>query len=143
MKRATVLTTYDLHRLDQLGRMIREGFDEYPYLVGSAGERADYRDVDVRLILGDDDFDGLFAKRSNLWGFLSFVITAWLRAETGLPIDFQIQRQAEANERFGDQSRNPLGTRGSTYAGLGDATNLDKARQLLNDTASSAERAKR
>lgn len=55
---------------------------------------------------------------------MCYSMTAWLRAETGLPIDFQIQRQTEANKKYGNQFRNPLGVRGLNFAGYGDATNL-------------------
>ena len=48
-------------------------------------------------------------------------ITAYLHERTGLPVDFQIQRQAEASERFGGGTRNPLGM-GRTFAGGGDGT---------------------
>jgi hypothetical protein len=83
----------------------------------------------VRLILANKRFDALFktAKREDgqhLWALLCYSITAWLRAETGLPIDFQIQRQTEANKKYAGHFRNPLGGRGLFFAALGDATNL-------------------
>lgn len=116
------LSTLELHELDEACRPIAECFDMPPYLVGSAGERSDYRDVDVRLMLGDKEYDRLFAKRPKLWALLSRVFTTYLRARTGLPIDFQIQRQTEANAKY-KKPRNPLGHRELTnYAGGGDAT---------------------
>lgn len=118
------MSTYDLHRLDQAVRPIVKAFRKHPYLVGSAGARSDYRDVDVRLMLDDAEFDVLFAERRALWGLLCYAITAWLRVDTGLPIDFQIQRQTEANAKYGGRMRNPLGGRENDFAGLGDATNF-------------------
>jgi hypothetical protein len=128
-KRATFIDTYTLQRLDLAVRPIVLAFDEYPYLVGSANAKADYRDVDLRLILPNKKFDALFKteKREDgqrLWALLCYSTTAWLRFETGLPIDFQIQRQTEANKKYGNQFRNPLGGRGLNFAAYGDATNL-------------------
>ncbi len=121
-KRAGYLTTLGLHELDEACRPLALAFDARPYLVGSASQRGDWRDVDVRLILDDSEFDRLFQGRRELWGFLSLVIGKYLTTHTGLPIDFQIQRQTEANEKH-DSPRNPLGLRGlSNYAGGGDGT---------------------
>lgn len=122
--RATFMDTYTLQRLDLAAYPINRAFGDYPYLVGSANVRADYRDVDVRLILKDDAFDGLFKDRKELWALMCYAMTAWLRAETRLPIDFQIQRMTEANKKYGKEFRNPLGVRDLNFAGYGDATNL-------------------
>ncbi len=126
--RAAKLTTTDLHNLDVACRMITAGFDTPPYLVGTAGAFAEgdgYRDVDVRLILGDEDFAVVCPTRER-WELLSMAITAYLCDRTGLPVDFQIQRRTEANEKH-DKPRNPLGltVRGRPmrhFAGGGDAT---------------------
>ena len=116
------LSTLELHELDEACKPIFEGFDTPPYLVGSAGERPDFRDVDVRLILGDKEYDALFDSRPHLWALLSRVIATYLRARTGLPIDFQIQRRTDANARH-KKSRNALGLRNlDLYAGGGDGT---------------------
>ena len=130
--RSTYLSTVDLYNLDAASRLISLAFDGPPYLVGSAGERADYRDVDVRLILDDDQFDSLFgvervsAHPTALWELMSLAIGDYLRSRTGLPIDFQIQRQTEANAKH-HKLRNPVGM-GRKYAGGGDATPLDSPR---------------
>ena len=86
------------------------------YLVGSALERADWRDVDVRMILPDDEFDALFpnCREGKIWKFnarwlvMTVAITEWLRKRTGLPVDFQFQPMTHANERHAGP-RNPLG----------------------------------
>lgn len=120
--RSVYLSTLELHELDEACKPIAEGFDAHPYLVGSAGERSDYRDVDVRLILADEEFDALFKARPKLWALLSRALTTYLRSRTGLPVDFQIQRRTEANEKH-SKPRNALGTRElERYAGGGDAS---------------------
>lgn len=90
------------------------------YLVGSALERPDWRDVDVRLIMSDDEFDGLFpgCRERGLWEFdarwlvMTTAISGWLTARTGLPIDFQFQPQTHANERH----KKPRHALGLTFA---------------------------
>ena len=124
----TQLTTRELASLNLACLPLSEAFRsmcEGPsgvYLVGSCeqGDR-DYRDVDVRLIVADDDFDAMFA-RPLLWHIFSWAVAEWLTAQTGLPIDFQVQRMTEANEKFAGQVRNPVGVRARLYAGGGDAT---------------------
>ena len=72
------------------------------YQVGSSLERADYRDVDLRCILADDEYDRMFAddKSGKIVRFFSVAISEWIAARTGLPIDFQFQRETEANANF-------------------------------------------
>lgn len=88
--------------------------DSTPYLVGSAIERRDYRDVDVRVLLADDEFDRLFPgaspapQHNALWSLLCASISDWLASATGLPVDFQVQRQTDANEQYRGE-RMPLG----------------------------------
>lgn len=122
--RASRLATHELHSLNEACKTIRAAFGAYPYLVGTAGigSAKSHRDVDVRLILGDERFDELFRDGGQpLWELLSLSIGAWLRERTGLPIDFQVQRMTEANERHGQKARNPLGT-ARNFAGGGDGT---------------------
>lgn len=92
------------------------------YGVGSAWERPDFRDVDVRLIMDDDEFDVLFPgvnwKRSRAatwefdprWLLLTTALSAHLSKATGLPVDFQFQPQSHANSKH-NGSRHPLGLR--------------------------------
>lgn len=120
------LTTYDQHRLDLAVQPIRRAFGGRTYLVGSAQQRRDARDVDVRTIVDDDTWDALFAPFPQLWELLCIGTTAWLREQTGLPIDYQIQRLTEANEQHPGGWRSALGLGqndlGRLYAGGGDAT---------------------
>lgn len=123
MPKSCYLSTLELHELDEACRPFFEAFDGMPYLVGSVNERPDFRDVDVRLILSDDEYDELFGGRPELWALFSRLGASFLRARTGLPVDFQVQRQSEANAKHGGTTRNPLGVRSLMgYAGGGDAT---------------------
>lgn len=121
--RKSHLTTAQFAILNDACIPIAEGFDSHPYLVGSATKRADYRDVDLRLILTDEDFDYWFCGRVMLWSLVSLAIGQHLASITGLPIDFQIQRMTEANEKHPEpSSRVPMGMKARPYAGGGDAT---------------------
>lgn len=91
------------------------------YLVGSVLSRHDYRDVDVRCILSDDEFEALFPKDADglrpRWMLMSMALSAWLRYLTDLPIDFQFQKQTVANEKH----KGPRSSLGHFFLG-GDAT---------------------
>ncbi|MBS45326.1 MAG: hypothetical protein CMH83_19580 [Nocardioides sp.] len=103
-------TRPELWALDEACKPLREVFPDFgPYLVGSAIERPTYRDVDVRLILRDEQYDRLTDAE---WQLLGFMVSRHLASLTGLPVDFQFQRQTEANSAYGDKPRNPLGVRG-------------------------------
>lgn len=122
MARKSYLTSAQFALLNDACIPISEAFGSPPYLVGSATERSDYRDVDLRLILEDDEFDRLFGDRVHLWSLICLSIAQHLVEVTGLPIDFQIQRMTEANEKYPDGARNPMGMRKRPLAGGGDAT---------------------
>lgn len=121
--RTDLLTTVELYNLDVACQPIRRAFGTPPYLVGTAGVGGadSYRDVDVRLMLGDEEFAAACPTRER-WELLCLAISAYLAERTGLRIDFQVQRTAEANERFGGKPRNPLGLGGRIFAGGGDGT---------------------
>jgi hypothetical protein len=127
--RSDMLTTTELYYLDQACQVISKAFGgQRPYLVGTAGfanvenDGRPYRDVDVRLMLGDDEFAAACPTRER-WELLCLSIGAYLASRTGLPIDFQIQSATVANERFSGP-RNPLGwvKGGRIFAGGGDGT---------------------
>ena len=109
MSRATYLLQSEFERLEEWCRKVRRLFKRAPYLVGSSIERADYRDVDLRLILDDEDFDANWAELDRV-RYMNRAISIWGQQETGLPIDFQIQRHTEANAQF-KGLRNPMGVR--------------------------------
>lgn len=113
-----------LHRLDLACKPISEVFGAFngPFLVGSVQERTagPDSDVDLRLILDDEVYDALMdGTPPGFATLLDFALSAYVREHTGLPIDFQIQRMTEANERHTGQ-RNPLGRRRLTNW-IGDA----------------------
>lgn len=125
-KGKTQLSPEQLFRLDLACKPLAEVFDFPPYLVGSVNNGPGFRDVDVRVLIKDKPYDHLvkaFGGRDALT-FLGFAVAAYLREMTGLPIDFQFQRQSDANELFPTkpgQVRNSLGTR-DLSAWTGDAT---------------------
>lgn len=100
--------------LDAFGREIDAAFGHLPYLVGSAARGKTWRDVDVRLMLPDDEFDALFpdhtspGRTDGRWSLLCAAISELGKLRTGLPIDFQIQRTSDANALH-DGIRHALG----------------------------------
>jgi hypothetical protein len=86
------------------------------YLVGSALDRPDWRDVDVRLIMKDEEFAVLFPDAGHAWEqdarwlLLTVSISERLAKLTGLPVDFQIQPMTHANERHSGR-RHAIGFR--------------------------------
>ena|SRR5688500_8957268 len=102
--------------------LVQDAFGETPYLVGSATRRKTWRDVDVRLILADDLYAAAFPLRrghthphptpvGTAWSAVAMAFSALGRQLTGLPIDFQVQSQAQANREPGAAARIPLGMR--------------------------------
>lgn len=117
--RANYLPAPHYFALNHAATLINAAFGGFGcYLVGSCLERQDYRDVDVRLILEDAAYDRWFGASSGqhesggvhdpLWSLLCLTISEWLKAQTGLPVDFQIQRQTQANAKHSGK-RNALG----------------------------------
>ena len=53
--------------------------------------------------------DQLFGGNKALLYFLNAAVSEWIGARTGLPIDFQIQRQTDANLEFKGRPRNAVG----------------------------------
>ena len=120
--RRTFLTTAEFYRLNHACLPLLRAFKTRTYLVGSSSnpEKQGFRDVDVRTILDDEDWDALFADRADFWSLFCLGIATYLTEVSGLPIDYQVQRMTEANERF-DGPRNPIGVP-RYFAGMGDAT---------------------
>lgn len=42
------------------------------------------------------------------WALFSGAISEWLKSRTGLPIDFQFQRQSDANRDYPDGERQAM-----------------------------------
>jgi hypothetical protein len=99
--------------LNEFGDMVFDAFGSYPYLVGSAGEGKQWRDVDVRLILDDEEYknyfgDQLYEQENPKWRVLCMAFSELGKRITGLPIDFQIQEATRGNKQYSTQSRNSL-----------------------------------
>ena len=99
--------------LNQFGSLVWDAFGEVPYLVGSAARSKNWRDVDVRLILDDAEYERLIGKvekphcTNPRWNAFCLAFAALGQRMTGLPIDFQIDQQTEANELHRGE-RHPL-----------------------------------
>lgn len=101
--------------LDQACLVLHHAFDAVPYLVGSALHRRDFRDVDVRMILTDEQYAEVFPGSVRVpeslharWSVMCAGISLYLRKTSGLPVDFQFQQMTDANRRY-DGPRHPLG----------------------------------
>jgi hypothetical protein len=110
---------HDGYLLRLFGAHVDQAFGHVPFQVGSSlTEKRDWRDVDVRLLLPDEEYAEYFgdpqgethdAVRLRLWNL------AWTtlgQKMTGLPIDFQIQPLYAANAEF-DGPRSALVLRAS------------------------------
>jgi hypothetical protein len=103
--------------LDLAARHIRDAFGGSCYVVGSALERPDWRDVDVRLIMDDSEFESEFPgvgrnwQLDSKWLLLTTSISKWLSDQTGLPVDFQFQPQNHVDHHESNKRRDPIGFR--------------------------------
>jgi len=105
-------------RLELACQPINQAFGGFGcYLVGSALERPDWRDIDVRFIMTDAEFSAEFPAvnmKAHTWEFdpkwilLTTGISAYLSKAADLPVDFQFQPQTHANERHKGPCK-PLG----------------------------------
>ncbi len=92
--------------LDEFGSQVWSFFGHPPYLVGSVLKTTKWRDVDVRVILDDEEWEKMgFGKPDNehqnlKWVSLCLAFSALGEKMTGLPIDFQIQQRTYANKTF-------------------------------------------
>lgn len=117
--RANYVPAPGFYNLNQACVVINKAFGKNNfgcYLVGSSLKRRDYRDVDVRMIMSDGCYDAMFKNEHGytnaLWSLMCTTISAWLSTQSGLPIDFQIQRQSSANRDHSQKTghpRQPLG----------------------------------
>jgi len=100
--------------LHEFGSQVWNFFGEPPYLVGSALYGKKWRDVDVRLILDDGEYERLGLGKPGLthlngkWVSLCLAYSALGKSMTGLPIDFQIQQRTFTNEQY-NEPRSALG----------------------------------
>lgn len=103
-RRATSLGPTEMFLLRTWASTLREAFGAMPYLVGSVARDEEWRDVDVRVMLDDDD--PLLADRRRARA-LNVALTLWGQHVTRLPIDCQLQATTEGNTH--DGPRLPLG----------------------------------
>jgi hypothetical protein len=102
-----------LLHLDRFGYWVFQSFGWVPYLVGSAATSKTWRDVDVRLILPDEEFEARFPGalatyiHDPAWTLTCAALSALAQQMTGLPVDFQIYPMTVANRYEG--VRIPLG----------------------------------
>lgn len=105
--RGSYLTVSQTRLLRDWGCSLRRMFrGEMPYLVGSALNRPDHRDVDVRIMLEPGRLEKL-AEFVNLPD-LRLAISLWGQQVTGLPIDFDLQDRDVANA-IEPGGRHPIG----------------------------------
>ena len=88
------------------------------YLVGSALDRPNWRDVDIALIMEDERFRALFPgtyenghpmwEFDERWLLIVISISERMSRTTGLPVDFKIQPQSYANKHH-DGPRHAMG----------------------------------
>lgn len=101
-------------KLQDFGSQVWSAFGEPPYLVGSATYKRDWRDVDVRLILSDEEYEKQGfghphrTSTSHKWVAMCLAFSALGREMTGLPIDFQIQQMTESSKRWPKDDANHL-----------------------------------
>lgn len=104
----------ELNQLALACYQLRQAFGPC-YLVGECLDRRDYRHVDVRMILPNEQFHELFGGRWDggvrtvRWHVMCVSITKMLRDATGLPVDFQIQSESWSEHHFGDRRRVSIG----------------------------------
>lgn len=113
-KRATYLSVTQAFNLDLACRPLWvAGF--HVYLVGSCLHRQDYRDVDLRAIMPDEDYDAMFGASDMTPSLFGVAISEWIASRTGLPIDFQFQQCTKANAEF-DGERHAIGMPAGVWA---------------------------
>ena len=112
-KRATYLSVSQWFNLNLACRPL-DIAGLHVYLVGSCLHRPDYRDVDLRAIMDDADYDRTFGTSRMVRTLFAVAISEWLAARTGLPIDFQFQRRTDANAEFSGP-RNAVGMQAGVW----------------------------
>lgn len=112
---AHYLTVNQYFDLDHACKILGQTFHYNTYLVGSVLTKPNFRDVDLRCMLDDEDYDKLFMSPykdlncDHMRQVFNISISAWLKSVTGLPIDFQFQKTSEANKEYPDQPRSCVG----------------------------------
>lgn len=110
MSRSSHILHTEQQLLHDWGRVIHKLFDKDisygPYHVGSSLKRNDYRDIDLRVLIKDEEYDRL----SKIIDFetLGIAVSLWGQKVTGMPIDYQVQRMSDANAEYKGEPRNAI-----------------------------------
>ena len=97
-----VMTVASSHLLNAWGRELGRAF---PTAIGvlhvgsSFGREVGWRDVDVRVVLSDEDYDRLYRVIDP--ELLTVARSLWGERTPGLPIDCQVQPMSESREHDG------------------------------------------
>lgn len=102
MGRSNYLTLVQLNSLRSAVQPLIDVWRQPVCLVGSSLERADFRDVDLRMILPDKKIARHFHQHGSLL-LTNHIISAWLTQQVALPIDFQFQPRTEADAEQGER----------------------------------------
>lgn len=102
--------------LNDFGQLVLDAFGEIAYWVGSSARGPGWRDVDIRVMLDDERYaaegygDPVNPHSNPKWVAQCKVWSAYGKALTGLPIDFQIQQTSQANKEYAkpEHVRSPL-----------------------------------
>ena len=90
------------------------------FLVGSAMITRDYRDVDVRIILDNDEFKEKFGHDAPLysryWRLTCLMMSEYLAKHSNLPVDFQYQPRRKIGEEEKKKPMHSLGVTMTTKA---------------------------
>lgn len=111
--------------LDEFGYLVYCALGDYPYHVGSSVFSKVWRDVDVRLILEDEEYERMglgdpkHPHANGKWAALVLAFSTLGKSMTGLPIDFQIQQQSLANATYSQET-------GCVRSALGCITHIRK-----------------
>lgn len=103
--------------LDQFGQLVFAAWGEPGYLVGSSLSKPDWRDVDIRVMLLNEEYARHFGDvwqtgrrhQNPCWRAEMLAWSTLGERITGLPIDFQVERLTEANALWPTEARNPIG----------------------------------
>lgn len=93
--------------LHEFGSHCWFAFGHIAYHVGSSLKlKTGWRDVDVRVLIPDEEWsvmglgDPDHAHQNGKWVALTLAFSALGKQITGLPIDFQLQQQSWANDKY-------------------------------------------
>jgi hypothetical protein len=114
MSRSTYLLVSQINTLDTWGKELENMFPVKmkvygTYIVGSAVQHKDWRDVDIRQIVSDADFEKL--KKVIDIGYFNHMVSIWGQQITGLPIDYQVQGIGHEDNKNSKGYHHPIGLR--------------------------------